>query len=361
MIKKCLSVTFRKLRAALAFLQLKTGFYRRETLPEYDLNYLLTRWPYRDPECVREGSTRAYTNDLDLSICIPMFNVEDSILRLLKQIEKQETHFSYEVLLVDDGSTDQTANIAMQFITGKKNYQVFTQVNAGLSAARNVAIDNASGKYLTFLDSDDEICDGFIESLMNVAVEQNADIVKGRYYLKRDGHLYPKGIVPGYIWGCVFRERLFTKIRFPLGYWYEDMINLFLLSPLANKIETIDIPVICHNDTEGSLSKIQSSSRDYKVIEHLYLVMYLTKTYKILGLKDIDYLHKRLLAECSGLMARRTKRLDVETRKQVFLACNKLFLEEELKADHYKGIERIFVNAIMEKDYTAWDLAAKVY
>ena len=74
--------------------------------------------------------------DIDLSICIPAFNAEKSILTLLRQIERQKTNFEFEVLIINDGSTDHTGENVAEFIEGKENCHLLQQDNAGLSAAR---------------------------------------------------------------------------------------------------------------------------------------------------------------------------------------------------------------------------------
>lgn len=193
----------KKAEGIVCSFKLRTKLYAKKELPAYDFNLLQEKWPYVDAMCVRNDFTNSEARSVDLSICIPMYNLENYILRLLEQIDRQETHFLYEVLLVDDGSTDNTASIVSKFIKGKENYHLIRQRNVGISAARNAAINIAEGRYLAFVDGDDEICDGFIEKLMSVAVSQNADIVKGRYCLKRGEILRTKGIASGYIWGGI--------------------------------------------------------------------------------------------------------------------------------------------------------------
>ena len=138
------------------------------------------------------------------------------------------------------------------------------------------------------------------------------------------------------------------------------MINLFFVVPQSRKTITLDKVTIYHNDVEGSASKQQSRAKSYKSLEDLYLVLSLTKDYKTLGLQDRAYLDNRLIVECSRLMASRTEELDEVTRQQVFLACNNLFTEEHVDPSQFSGIERIFADAILNKDFVAWKLAAKI-
>lgn len=345
------------IRGQSSFLKLETGIYKNVPLPSFSFSDLTARWPYNPPHCVSDSFSRKKEGDFDLSICIPAFNAEKSIFILLQQIENQKTNFKFEVIIVNDGSADQTGSIVEQFIEEKENYRLFHQKNAGLSAARNKAIDNSSGRYLTFIDSDDEVCDEFIENLMSAAVGQDADIARGQYCSKHGENISLIGTASSFAWGKVYRASLFDRIRFPDGFWFEDMINSFLLTPLSRKTIDIDLPVINHNYVEGSLSKVQLSSVNYKSLEQLYLVMSLIEDYRLLGLTDESYLHNRILHECSGLMVRRTQKLDEETKKQVFLACNRIFVENGIMAEEFTGVDRIFAEAILKKDYAAWKMA----
>lgn len=344
----------------LSYLKLTTGFYKKDILPDYSFDSLLEKWPYNDPHCVSDSFSQNTLRDkeVDLSICIPAFNAEKSILTLLRQIERQKTSFKFEVLIVNDGSTDHTGENVAEFIEGKENCHLLQQDNAGLSAARNKAIDYSSGRYLTFIDSDDEICEGFIENLMSAATKNDADIVRGQYFSQRGNYRRLRGIASSFAWGKVYRASLFDKIRFPEGYWFEDMINSFLLTPLSGKTVDLEVPVIIYKNAEGSLSKVQISAVSYKSLEQLYLVMSLIKDYKTLGLTDEAYLHRRIMKECSRLMVRRTEKLDEATRKQVFLACSRIFEENEIKSTEFSGIDRIFADVIINRDYAAWKMAA---
>ncbi len=99
-------------------------------------------------------------------------------------------------------------------------------------------------------------------------------------------------------------------------------------------------------------------SGKYKCLEQLYLVINLIKDYKELGLSDESYLHKRILIECSRLMVRRIEKIDEDTQKQVFLACNRLFYENDIKIEEFSGLDRSFAKAIIYKDYSAWKMVA---
>lgn len=102
---------------------------------------------------------------IDLSIIIPVYNAALSIERCLNSIFKQDTQYTYEVILIDDGSSDDSVNIIKK-IRGK-NILLHQQNNAGPSVARNKGIELSKGRYCAFLDADDYWINGFIEKTIN--------------------------------------------------------------------------------------------------------------------------------------------------------------------------------------------------
>ena len=117
-----------------------------------------------------------------VSVIIPVFNVKEFLPRCLDSVVSQ-TLRNIEIILVDDGSNDGSENICDEYAQKDKRIKVFHQKNSGASAARNKGIDMASGEYLAFVDSDDEIDLNFCEKLFNKGKSENADMCKGE--LKR--------------------------------------------------------------------------------------------------------------------------------------------------------------------------------
>lgn len=328
-------------------------------LPAYDFGILLEKWPRKSVQCIGEFHREQNAN-VDLSICIPMYNAQEYIGVLLQQIDGQITSYTYEVILVDDGLTDLTSKIVTEFCKDKLRFHYIYQKNEGISSARNTAIDRALGKYLSFIDSDDEICNDYIEIIMSKAILEDADILKGKYCLKRKNKIYQRGYATGIVWGGVYRTSLFDKIRFPVGYWYEDMINQFLVMPLSKKTVMIDDNLVYHNDVKDSASHIQSKAASFQALEQLYLVMSLAEEFEKLNIGNVLYLKESLVRECSSLMVHRTEFLGEEVQKQVFMACNRLFIRYNVSEEDFKGIKRMFVRAILSSDYKMWKMLANI-
>lgn len=125
------------------------------------------------------------------SIIIPVYNIEDYLTECIESVLVQKFS-SYEMLLVDDGSTDSSGKICDIYAAKYPEIQVFHQKNAGLSEARNTGIRNSKGEYLVFIDSDDKIYPDSLRHLQNTIVEQNKpDFVISRRCTWRNQDLTP--------------------------------------------------------------------------------------------------------------------------------------------------------------------------
>ena len=118
-----------------------------------------------------------------ISVIIPVWNREDKIINCLKSIEKQ-TFKDIEVIIIDDGSTDNTVSIIKDYINGSLlDIRLFQIDHSGVSIARNYGIDKCSGEYIFFLDSDDCIFKNtFLETVYKTIIDKNCDIVFTKFY-----------------------------------------------------------------------------------------------------------------------------------------------------------------------------------
>ena len=119
-----------------------------------------------------------------ISVIIPCYNAADTIVRTLESVEEQ-TFKDYEVVLIDDGSLDNTKNIVTNYIKEKDNYVFLKQENKGVSTARNYGLNNAKGKYIAFLDADDVYHPLFLETLFNEIEKNRTDLACSQYQFMR--------------------------------------------------------------------------------------------------------------------------------------------------------------------------------
>ena len=113
---------------------------------------------------------------MDLSVIIPVFNAENFIEATAKSVLTQD-YCNFELILVDDGSHDRSGALCDNIAQRHNNVTALHKPNGGVSSARNAGIDAAKGKYLTFIDADDQITAHMLADMMNEAVSKNADKV----------------------------------------------------------------------------------------------------------------------------------------------------------------------------------------
>ena len=173
------------------------------------------------------------------SIIIPVYNVAPYLRECLNSVLAQ-TFTDWEAICVDDGSTDGSGAILDEYAAKDSRFRVIHQLNAGVSAARNKALDTAQGEWIAFLDADDLIREDFLAHLLDAAKKFNADLVIGgvlRFGSGRkdvfvgpcvDGMVPPEDLYVEYnslcAWSCgkVYKRRLWDNIRFPVGIAYSE-------------------------------------------------------------------------------------------------------------------------------------------
>ncbi len=189
-----------------------------------------------------------------VSIIVPVYNVAPFLPRCIDSILAQ-THTNIELILVDDGSTDEGSMICDDYGTKDSRVKVLHQKNRGLSSARNVGIDIASGEYIFFVDGDDYIEASTIQHLLTVADSTKADVVACGFSHVTDGYFSgdesevrftstAPGIWDGaeavvqmmttnnictVAWNKLYKKHLFTGVRYPYGKLHEDEFTTYKL------------------------------------------------------------------------------------------------------------------------------------
>lgn len=193
-----------------------------------------------------------------ISIIVPVYNVEAYLAKCVDSILAQ-TYTNLEIILVNDGSSDGCGRICDEYAKQDKRIKVIHKQNGGLSDARNVAIDVATGEFITFIDSDDYVTDDYIMTLYsliekyeckvsialyNTFVEGSKPKVVNRVY-REDCQTNIKAIEEMFYqekydtasWAKLYHSSLFaTGIRYPKGIVYEDLATTYLLIFQSDKV-----------------------------------------------------------------------------------------------------------------------------
>lgn len=218
-----------------------------------------------------------YPNKL-ISIVVPVYNVAPYLNLCLESIANQ-TYTHFEVLLINDGSRDNSKDISLEFVKRDNRFKYIEQQNAGLSAARNTGILNATGEFITFIDGDDFIEHNYLEELYHTALKNDSEIVVGSYkkFNEEDNNYYihvfdyreehykhrelieniaqieRRGIEFETSWGTLFHKRLFKNVLFPVGKNIEDTRTNYKLYMESCKTSYIHKDLYVYRIRKGSL------------------------------------------------------------------------------------------------------------
>ncbi len=308
-----------KYRVIISKVKIKLHLYHKVKLPIYNHNLLEERHHYIDPNCVSDDyHFESDKPTVDFSLIVPLYNSAKFIDRIVRMLAGQETSYLYEVLLIDDGSKDDTYFMIQKLIKRDSRFRCFSKPNGGISSARNYAIDRSNGKYIGFMDHDDIVDKHYIQKLVESAESQKADIVRCYHANVFNGKIIKSGVSGGFVWGGVYHRRLFEHVRFPENYWYEDMITGFLLLPQSRKTYELKETLYYKESHAENASKTVWNAANYKCIEDWYLIQSLSNSYFKLGLDDKEFLFKHILKECGELLVSRISKIDLDCQMQIF-------------------------------------------
>jgi len=190
-----------------------------------------------------------------ISVIVPVYNVARYLNKCMKSIVNQ-TYKNLEIILINDGSTDNSGEICDEWKERDRRIKVMHKENTGVADTRNVGVERSVGRYITFVDSDDYIDEDFIENLYTYLVENNTDIVTSGHYKETfldSKKLYsknsyvenPEEILRSLlmrddiyicVWATLFKRELFEEVKFPKGKICEDFAVIYKLYDKAERI-----------------------------------------------------------------------------------------------------------------------------
>lgn len=322
---------------------------------------------------------KAIDNSVDLSIVVPVYNYVELIEANINAILNQKTKYNYEVIIVDDGSTDGAGEVIKQYENNSKVKLIY-QKNAGIGAARNTGINNAVGKYIMFVDCDDIVHSDIVEILLNKAYSDDYDMVMCAHNLskERNGQIfdiipnvYPKYNLMGYKngdkimnlaglpWCKVYKRELWNNVRFFPGYWYEDTIIQFLIFTQCKNYTYIPKIEYEYKWYEKNFSHVQGNSANIKTIDSYWILVEILEQYKKSGLPINEQLYTLVLRHISTYYFGSINGLSEDIIEALFVLAKELYIEYKpsykVKLPYMlRQVEEAFDN----NDIELWKLAS---
>lgn len=241
-----------------------------------------------------------------ISIVVPVYNVENYLIPCIDSILKQ-TYPYFELLLINDGSTDHSGEICDNIIECDERIKVFHKNNGGLSDARNYGMNYARGEYITFVDSDDTISPQFLELLISKAKEKNADIVQCCFSIHKEAldsgtkaeYMYNgeeglrqfllRGKVYVAAWAKLYKRELFKNVTFPYGRINEDHCTTYKVVYRSKRMLCLNYVLYWHRMREGSIMHTSFSERNIELANVADEIRAFLKKDQYLFKNEIDY------------------------------------------------------------------------
>lgn len=219
-----------------------------------------------------------------ISVVVPVYNVASYLPQCLDSLLSQ-TYKDLEIIIVNDGSTDDSPNICDSYAAKDKRMKVVHKINGGLSDARNVGIKQAIGEWIYFIDSDDWLDKDAIRKLYEFATVNNCDIVQGNmYYVYTDYLFYRKtryierkkniltrrdamrelvinDRIKNFAWGKLYKTCMIRDLKFPIGKFFEDVFWQHLVIDRIERYGIINTPLYYYRQRIDSISGGRSVNR----------------------------------------------------------------------------------------------------
>jgi len=234
--------------------------------------------------------------NIKISIVVPVYNVESSLVCCLDSLLNQDLlEDEYEIILINDGSSDNSLEICNTYAFTRKNISVYSQENSGASVARNRGLEVAKGEYVFFVDSDDYIAENVLKGLYDKASENECDILFFNYSVLTDeNHIDKRRVFSniernvtfsseylicntndfGSLWKGLYRREFIegNDIRFTRGIIHQDTDFNMKAYPFAKKLMIIDVDVYYYRYIGESATRTQSISKRQLILYSDFVV-----------------------------------------------------------------------------------------
>lgn len=245
---------------------------------------------------------------IKLSIIVPLYNSAKYIRKCLDSLLEQDIpHSDYEIVVVNDGSPDNSYDIVFSYTERYENIKLVSQENQGTSGARNTGIDIAQGKYMAFVDPDDYVKPNVYKTLLDKMEQDNLDMLRSDYTMVDENYntvAKPKGaknmanyseeIVDGkvflskslgyacFVWLYIYRSTLIkdNQLYYQKGFYIDDTEWLPRVLCFAERVSSVQIPTYFYVQIPGSLMRTNQTATSkrleacFKAIDMLMMRYY---------------------------------------------------------------------------------------
>lgn len=217
-----------------------------------------------------------------VSVIVPVYNAENYLARCLDSIAGQ-TYRNLEIILVNDGSTDRSGDICLQYAQNDPRIRLLSQENQGLSAARNAGLDHMAGEYIHFVDADDYISPYMVETLMDKLLRYDVSLAVCSYLAVEDSDdhaaldpvpaqetdfckklrrnevfdLMGTDGIGKFIsaWGKIYSKKIFETLRYPVGRLYEDDFLFHRIYSQVDAVCYVDLKLYAYRQSLTSITR----------------------------------------------------------------------------------------------------------
>jgi glycosyltransferase involved in cell wall biosynthesis len=291
-------------------------------------------------------------NEINLTVAVAIYNIEKYLPKCLESLLNQSIKNDYEILLINDGSTDKSLKICEEFLEKGLKAEILTKKNEGLTSVRNLAIKNAKGKYIFFIDGDDWIENNTIETIFNNIKEFDMLIFGFNWIFSKelivDLRFQKNEILSGNIeneifknnintavWNKIFKKDIIIEnnLKFPELKGAEDYLFIYEYLLNCQKIKKLSIPLYNYNQREDSLS---NEKKEYFYISTLKVYEELIKKNKKQEVYFIKYILENyvyLMREYNKKKIKSENNIIEESRKNIedFLKVKKIIFNKKIK------------------------------
>lgn len=354
--------------------KLKTNLNKKTEMSYKEAIEVLNRLHKKKKIDIAKSCIRAKEIKYDVSIIVPVYNAEKNLEICIKSLINQKTNYKYEIICVNDGSSDDSLEILHRLSEYEEKIVIVDQTNGGASKARNSGMKIAKGRYFFFVDADDILPEKTIEVLLKAAKRSNADIVQGSIAKCNDnGEIYDVNKcknerldnlleyyncnMNGTAWGKLYKRELWDHIEFFNGYAYEDAIVWCNVYSLCKRMVYESEVVYIFRSQEKSLFKQQNNS--FKCLDAVWIIEQCVHLNDYLKIKQTDDWYQMILWQLSvGIVTRIGYVRNDEVLQAAFIiAKNILETLDGYKKTEFKENKKIYreiENSFNTLEYRKW-------